>query len=45
MQIAGVLNLNASGRGTLKDPQLTANVAIPTLTRSEPDYQQHFVPD
>lgn len=32
LQIAGVLNLNASGRGTVKDPQLTATATIPQLT-------------
>jgi translocation and assembly module TamB len=31
MQIAGVLNLNAGGRGTLQDPQLTASLQIPQL--------------
>ena len=29
--IAGVLTLTASGRGTLDDPQLTANVQVPQL--------------
>jgi translocation and assembly module TamB len=31
MQIAGVLNLNASGRGTLDDPALNAAIQIPKL--------------
>ena len=31
MAIAGVVNINASGRGTVKDPQLTASVQIPEL--------------
>lgn len=31
LQIAGVLNANASGRGTLKDPQLQATAQIPQL--------------
>jgi len=31
MQIAGVLNLNASGRGTLDDPALNASIQIPKL--------------
>jgi translocation and assembly module TamB len=30
-QIAGVINLDASGRGTLKDPQLVATFQIPKL--------------
>jgi len=29
--ISGVLNLNASGRGTIKNPQLTATLQIPQL--------------
>ena len=29
--LQGVLNLNASGRGTLKDPQLNATLQIPSL--------------
>jgi translocation and assembly module TamB len=29
--INGVLNLNASGKGTIKDPQLTASLQIPRL--------------
>ncbi len=32
LQVSGALNLNASGRGTLKDPQATASLSIPTLT-------------
>ncbi|HWR16319.1 MAG TPA: translocation/assembly module TamB domain-containing protein [Terriglobales bacterium] len=32
MELAGVLNLNASGKGTLKDPQLVAKAEIPKLT-------------
>ncbi len=31
LQIAGTLNLNASGRGTLKDPQGQATLTIPQL--------------
>jgi translocation and assembly module TamB len=31
LQINGGLNLNASGRGTLKSPELTASLQIPTL--------------
>jgi translocation and assembly module TamB len=31
MQIAGVINLDASGRGTFNDPQLTATLQIPKL--------------
>jgi translocation and assembly module TamB len=31
IQLTGVLNVNASGRGTLKDPQLTAKLEIPKL--------------
>ncbi|HZU22083.1 MAG TPA: hypothetical protein VE998_04565, partial [Terriglobales bacterium] len=31
LQIAGVLNANASGRGTLKDPQLQASIQVPQL--------------
>jgi translocation and assembly module TamB len=31
MQIAGGLNLNVSGRGTIKDPQLQATIEIPQL--------------
>jgi translocation and assembly module TamB len=31
MQIAGVLNLNATGRGTLDDPALNASLQIPKL--------------
>ncbi len=31
-QIAGVVNLNASGQGTVKDPQLNAMLQIPQLT-------------
>jgi autotransporter translocation and assembly factor TamB len=30
--VAGVLNLNAAGRGTLKDPQLVATAVIPELS-------------
>ncbi|HEX2327974.1 MAG TPA: translocation/assembly module TamB domain-containing protein [Candidatus Angelobacter sp.] len=30
-QIAGALNINAQGKGTLKNPQLTATVEIPQL--------------
>ena len=30
--LTGVLNLNAAGRGTLNDPQLTATAAIPELS-------------
>ena len=32
LQVSGVVNLNASGRGTLKDPQGTASLTIPQLT-------------
>lgn len=35
MKIAGVINLNASGKGTIKDPQMTATVAIPELRVQE----------
>ncbi len=31
LQIAGGLNFNASGRGTLKDPEMVATVSIPQL--------------
>ncbi|MGZ4875125.1 MAG: translocation/assembly module TamB domain-containing protein [Candidatus Angelobacter sp.] len=31
MQIAGGVNLNASGRGTVKDPQLQATIEVPQL--------------
>lgn len=31
MQIAGGLNLNVSGKGTIKDPQLQATIEIPQL--------------
>ena len=31
LSIAGALNLTANGRGTLDDPQLTANIEIPQL--------------
>jgi translocation and assembly module TamB len=31
LQIAGVLNVNANGRGTLKDPQLQATAQVPQL--------------
>ncbi len=31
MQLTGVLNLNASGRGTVQDPQLVATAEIPSL--------------
>lgn len=31
MQVAGILNANAAGRGTLKDPQLDAIITIPQL--------------
>ena len=31
MKIAGALNLNASGKGTIKDPQLQATLEIPQL--------------
>jgi translocation and assembly module TamB len=31
IQLAGVLNVNASGRGSLKNPQLTAKLEIPKL--------------
>jgi translocation and assembly module TamB len=31
MQLAGVLNLNASGKGTLDDPSLNASLQIPKL--------------
>jgi translocation and assembly module TamB len=30
-QITGVINLDATGRGTIKDPQLVATLQIPTL--------------
>ena len=30
-QIAGILNASASGRGTLKDPQLDATITVPQL--------------
>ena len=32
LQVSGTLNLNASGRGTLKDPQAIASLTIPQLT-------------
>ncbi len=32
LQVSGTLNLTASGRGTLKDPQATASLTIPQLT-------------
>jgi translocation and assembly module TamB len=32
MQMAGLLNATASGRGTIKDPQLDATITIPQLT-------------
>ena len=32
MGVAGVLNLNAQGQGTVKDPQLTLTATIPALT-------------
>ena len=32
LDVAGTLNLKASGRGTLKDPQGTASLTIPQLT-------------
>ncbi|HZU41840.1 MAG TPA: translocation/assembly module TamB domain-containing protein [Terriglobales bacterium] len=32
MQIAGLLNATASGRGTIKDPQLDATMTVPQLT-------------
>jgi translocation and assembly module TamB len=32
LEVSGTLNLNASGRGTLKDPQATASLTIPQLT-------------
>jgi hypothetical protein len=32
LSIAGVMNLVANGRGTLDDPQLTANIEIPQLS-------------
>ena len=32
MKLAGVLNLQASGQGTLQDPQLTASLTVPQLT-------------
>ncbi|HVG90127.1 MAG TPA: translocation/assembly module TamB domain-containing protein, partial [Alphaproteobacteria bacterium] len=31
MQIAGGVNLNASGKGTMKDPQLQATIEVPQL--------------
>ena len=31
MQIAGGVNLNVSGKGTVKDPQLTATIEVPQL--------------
>lgn len=31
MQVSGAINLDASGRGTLNDPQLTASLQIPRL--------------
>lgn len=31
MGVKGVLNMDASGKGTLKDPQLTASITIPSL--------------
>ena len=31
LQLAGVLNIDAKGRGTINDPQLTATVQIPEL--------------
>jgi translocation and assembly module TamB len=31
LQLTGVLNLNASGRGTVQDPQLVATAEIPSL--------------
>ncbi|MCU1307904.1 MAG: hypothetical protein JWN45_2599 [Acidobacteriaceae bacterium] len=35
IQLEGVLNLSASGRGTVKDPQLTAKLEIPKLQVQE----------
>jgi len=32
LQVSGTMNLTASGRGTLKDPQATASLTIPQLT-------------
>jgi translocation and assembly module TamB len=32
MNVSGAVNLTASGRGTLDDPQLTASIEIPQLT-------------
>lgn len=31
LQVNGGLNINASGRGTVKDPQLTASIQVPVL--------------
>lgn len=39
LQIAGGLNLDANGRGTLKDPELTANLNIPKLQVREQTIQ------
>ncbi len=35
LQVSGTLNLNASGRGTLKDPQATASLTIPSADGPE----------
>ncbi|HEX4604378.1 MAG TPA: translocation/assembly module TamB domain-containing protein, partial [Candidatus Angelobacter sp.] len=39
MQIAGGLNLNASGKGTVKDPQLQATLEIPQLQMKQQTIQ------
>ncbi|MBZ5508058.1 MAG: translocation/assembly module TamB domain-containing protein [Acidobacteriia bacterium] len=39
MQIAGGLNLNVSGRGTVKDPQLQATLEVPQLQMKQQTIQ------
>jgi translocation and assembly module TamB len=39
MQIAGGLNLNVSGRGTVKDPQLQATLEVPQLQTKQQTIQ------
>ena len=39
MKVAGVLNLTASGRGTVKNPELQASLLIPALSVKRQDIQ------
>jgi translocation and assembly module TamB len=39
LKLAGVLNLNASGRGTIQNPGLQATLQIPTLNVSGQEFQ------